>query len=88
MTTADTKTGMASRRPHLALETTELVASADHRYLTHRGWKYVTGAQQGHARRPHLTLNDELKPLQKMYLGDQDAIARKAAAVANQGKAQ
>ncbi|MEJ7729040.1 MAG: radical SAM protein [Polyangiaceae bacterium] len=39
---------------------TELVASGDHRYLTHRGWKYVTGAQQGHARRPHLTLNDEL----------------------------
>jgi 2,3-bisphosphoglycerate-dependent phosphoglycerate mutase len=34
------------------------------------------------------TLNDDLKPLQKMYLGDQDAIARKAAAVANQGKAQ
>ena len=34
------------------------------------------------------TLNDELKPLQKMYLGDQEAIARKAAAVANQGKAQ
>jgi 2,3-bisphosphoglycerate-dependent phosphoglycerate mutase len=33
-------------------------------------------------------LNAELKPLQKMYLGDQDAIARKAAAVANQGKAQ
>ena len=34
------------------------------------------------------TLNDELKPLQKMYLGDQNAIAAKAAAVANQGKAQ
>jgi 2,3-bisphosphoglycerate-dependent phosphoglycerate mutase len=33
------------------------------------------------------TLNDELKPLQKMYLGDQEAAARKAAAVANQGKA-
>ena len=32
------------------------------------------------------TLNDELKPLQKMYLGDQEAAARKAAAVANQGK--
>jgi 2,3-bisphosphoglycerate-dependent phosphoglycerate mutase len=31
-------------------------------------------------------LNQELKPLQKFYLGDQDAIARKAAAVANQGK--
>jgi DNA repair photolyase len=39
---------------------TELVASGHHRYLTHRGWKHVTGAQQGHARRPHLTLNDEL----------------------------
>ena len=32
-------------------------------------------------------LNDDLKPVGKFYLGDQDAIARKAAAVANQGKA-
>ena len=32
-------------------------------------------------------LNEELKPLQKYYLGDQNAAARKAAAVANQGKA-
>jgi 2,3-bisphosphoglycerate-dependent phosphoglycerate mutase len=32
-------------------------------------------------------LNDELKPLQKFYLGDQDAVQRKAAAVADQGKA-
>ena len=39
---------------------TELVASADHRFLTGRGWKHVTGAQQGARRRPHLTLNDEL----------------------------
>lgn len=31
-------------------------------------------------------LNDELKPLQKYYLGDQDAVAAKMAAVANQGK--
>ena len=31
-------------------------------------------------------LNDQLRPLQKMYLGDQDAIAKKAAAVANQGR--
>ena len=31
-------------------------------------------------------LNDELKPLQKYYLGDQEAAAKKAAAVANQGK--
>ena len=39
---------------------TELIASADHRFLTNRGWKYVTGCEQGHARRPHLTANVEL----------------------------
>src|SRR5262249_25451549 len=39
---------------------TELVASGDHRFLTGRGWKHVTGAQQGARRRPHLTLHDEL----------------------------
>ncbi len=33
-------------------------------------------------------LNDDLKPLQKFYLGDQEAAAKKAAAVANQGKAK
>jgi 2,3-bisphosphoglycerate-dependent phosphoglycerate mutase len=33
-------------------------------------------------------LNDELKPLQKYYLGDQEAAQRKAAAVAEQGKAR
>jgi DNA repair photolyase len=38
---------------------TELVASADHRFLTGRGWKHVTGTEQGH-QRPHLTVNDEL----------------------------
>ncbi len=32
-------------------------------------------------------LNDELKPLQKFYLGDQEAIRKKAAEVAAQGKA-
>jgi DNA repair photolyase len=39
---------------------TVLVASADHRFLTERGWKHVTGAEQGRTRRPHLTLNDSL----------------------------
>jgi 2,3-bisphosphoglycerate-dependent phosphoglycerate mutase len=33
-------------------------------------------------------LNDELEPLQKYYLGDQDAIAQAIAAVANQGRAR
>jgi 2,3-bisphosphoglycerate-dependent phosphoglycerate mutase len=33
-------------------------------------------------------LNEDLKPLQKYYLGDPEAAAQKAAAVANQGKAR
>jgi 2,3-bisphosphoglycerate-dependent phosphoglycerate mutase len=33
-------------------------------------------------------LNEDLKPLQKFYLGDQEAVAAKMAAVANQGKAR
>jgi 2,3-bisphosphoglycerate-dependent phosphoglycerate mutase len=33
-------------------------------------------------------LNDDLKPLQKFYLGDQEAIKAREAAVANQGKAK
>lgn len=39
---------------------TELVASGDHRFLTDRGWKYVSGAEQGPRRRPFLTTNDKL----------------------------
>jgi DNA repair photolyase len=40
---------------------TELIASGDHRFLTaQRGWKYVTGAEHGPARRPHLTPNSKL----------------------------
>lgn len=39
---------------------TALVAGGDHRFLTLRGWKFVTGADQGRYRRPHLTPNDKL----------------------------
>jgi DNA repair photolyase len=39
---------------------TELIASGDHRFLTNRGWKYVTGAEQGPLQRPYLTLNNKL----------------------------
>jgi DNA repair photolyase len=39
---------------------TELVTSGDHRFLTRRGWKHVTGAECGRHRRPHLTVNDKL----------------------------
>lgn len=39
---------------------TQLTASGNHRFLTERGWKFVTGQQQGRHRRPHLTLNNAL----------------------------
>jgi DNA repair photolyase len=39
---------------------TTLVSSGDHRFLTNRGWKHVTGAEPGKARRPHLTKADRL----------------------------
>jgi DNA repair photolyase len=39
---------------------TSLISSADHRFLTGRGWKYVTGAEQGPLQRPHLTTNNKL----------------------------
>jgi DNA repair photolyase len=39
---------------------TELVTSGDHRFLTERGWKHVTGATTGAARRPHLTGGNKL----------------------------
>lgn len=39
---------------------TELIASADHRYLSDLGWKYVQGTQRGPGQRPHLTTNNTL----------------------------
>ncbi|WP_329235545.1 intein-containing Rv2578c family radical SAM protein [Actinoallomurus sp. NBC_01490] len=39
---------------------TELIASGDHRFLSDRGWKYVTGTEHGTDRRPHLTRNNKL----------------------------
>ncbi|MGQ0551320.1 MAG: intein-containing Rv2578c family radical SAM protein, partial [Armatimonadota bacterium] len=39
---------------------TELVASGDHRFLTDRGWKFVTGTEHGSSRRPHLTTGNKL----------------------------
>lgn len=39
---------------------TSLVASGDHRFLSNRGWKYVTGGEQGRRRRAHLTMTSEL----------------------------
>ena len=45
----------------IALEDgTELITSGDHRFLSDRGWKHVTGAESGPEQRPHLTLNNSL----------------------------
>jgi DNA repair photolyase len=39
---------------------TRLVCSGDHRFLTERGWKHVTGAESGPLRRPFLTVSNKL----------------------------
>jgi len=39
---------------------TTLVTGPDHRFLTQRGWKFITGKEQGQARRPHLTSANKL----------------------------
>jgi DNA repair photolyase len=39
---------------------TQLVTSGDHRFLSDRGWKHVTGKAQGRDRRPHLTTANKL----------------------------
>jgi DNA repair photolyase len=39
---------------------TQLITSADHRFLTRRGWKHVIGSEQGPMRRPHLTVGTKL----------------------------
>jgi DNA repair photolyase len=57
--TAHWRTVKPAHRVTLA-DGTELVASADHRFLTNRGWKHVTGAMSGRGRRPHLTNDNTL----------------------------
>lgn len=52
-----------TRKPAYAVrleDGTELVASGDHRFLTARGWKHVTGTESGALRRPHLTVGMRL----------------------------
>ena len=39
---------------------TRLITSGDHRFLTDRGWKHVTGKGYGEGCRPHLTTKNEL----------------------------
>ncbi len=42
------------------IDGTELVAGGDHRFLTDRGWKFVTGSMSGESQRSHLTENNKL----------------------------
>ena len=42
---------------------TQIVASGDHRFLTERGWKHVTGAEHGRPQRPFLSVNNKLMGL-------------------------
>jgi DNA repair photolyase len=39
---------------------TQIVSSGDHRFLTNRGWKFVTDNEKGETMRRHLTTNNEL----------------------------
>ncbi len=39
---------------------TEIVAGGDHRFLTERGWKFVSGTMTGPAQRPFLTTGNKL----------------------------
>lgn len=40
-----------------------VICSADHRWLTDRGWKYTVGSMSGDARRPYLTINNSIRKL-------------------------
>jgi DNA repair photolyase len=62
-TTTDVLAHWSTQKPAYRVtlgDGTTLVTSADHRFLTRRGWKHVTGSQQGADRRSHLTRNDRL----------------------------
>jgi DNA repair photolyase len=51
---------------------TAIIVSGDHRLLTERGWKFITGAEQGHARRPHLTTGNKLMGFGDVSAPEQD----------------
>lgn len=47
-----------------------IISSSDHRFLTNRGWKYVTGAEQGRNRRPFLTTNNRMVGIARYSTSD------------------
>ena len=72
------RTSKPAWRVRLA-DDTELIASADHRFLTERGWKFVARDARG-GQRPYLTLNNTLMGLGAMStfprVGDSDDYRR------------
>lgn len=44
----------------LLTDGTTVIAGGDHRFLTTRGWKFVTGSTSGRSRRPFLTPSNDL----------------------------
>ena len=57
---------------------TEVICSADHRWLTERGWKYTTGAMSGNNQRPYLTTNNFIRQLSTATLTPQTTKSYKA----------
>ncbi|WP_201769631.1 intein-containing Rv2578c family radical SAM protein [Amycolatopsis orientalis] len=57
---------------------TSIVASGDHRFLTGRGWKHVTGTRFGAAQRPHLVGGTELVGVGKLTRTPDDTIGYRA----------
>src|SRR5215211_2843677 len=51
---------------------TELVTSGDHRFLSDRGWKHVTGSEHGPDRRPHLTSSNQLLGIGRFAAGPKE----------------
>ncbi|EMD26780.1 intein-containing Rv2578c family radical SAM protein [Amycolatopsis azurea] len=57
---------------------TSIVASGDHRFLTGRGWKHVTGTRFGAAQRPHLVGGAELVGVGKLARTPDDTLGYRA----------
>ncbi|WP_208636016.1 intein-containing Rv2578c family radical SAM protein [Amycolatopsis thailandensis] len=57
---------------------TSIVASGDHRFLTGRGWKHVTGTRFGAAQRPHLVGGTELVGVGKLARTPDDTLGYRA----------